>query len=345
MMALERFCRVAQMDRAKGPNAIWAALCVLLLSAGIAKGAADPVAVARQSLDDAWWTGPLLAANAGTLPAGHLLFEPYFYNSIPYAAIDPRGVSHPVAHENDFGSLSYILLGVTDNFTAGFIPRFGYRNAGGGRGGAGIGLGDLTLQTQYQLHQFQEGDWLPTLSLNVGETLPIARYDRLARPGDGLGVGAYATILSLYSQSYFWMPTGRILRARLNLSYSLSSRVKLEDRSVYGTAPGFRGHASPGASIIGDLAFEYSISRHWVAATDFWLEQDNETRLTGGYSSGAAMVTVDDRLALSRVFYVAPALEYNFSNRVGVIAGARIFVTGSNLTASITPVMAINMVH
>jgi hypothetical protein len=340
-----RFHRAARRDHAKGPATIWAVLCVLLWSAGIAKGTNDPASAARQPLGDAWWTGPLLTANAGTLPAGHFLFEPYFYDSVPYAAIDSRGVSHSVAHENDFGSLSYVLYGVSDDFTVGFIPRFGYRNAGGGRGGAGPGLGDLTLQTQYQLHQFQQGDWLPTLSLNVGETLPTARYDRLQRLGDGLGAGAYATILSLYSQTYFWMPTGRILRTRLNLSYSLSSRVKIEDRSVYGTAPGFLGHASPGASFIADLAFEYSLTRHWVAATDFWLEQDNRTRLAGTYPLGTQDVTLDERLGESRVFYVAPALEYNFSSRVGVIAGARIFVAGSNTTASITPVMAINMVH
>lgn len=311
----------------------------------MAKCADNSTAAPRQSLEEAWWTGPLLAANAGTLPAGHLLFEPYFYDSIPFTAIDGQGVSHPVAHENDFGSLSYVLYGVSDDFTVGFIPRFGYRNAGGGRGGAGPGLGDLTLETQYLLHQFREGGWLPTVSLNVGEMLPTGRYDRLARPGDGLGAGAYATILSLYSQTYFWMPTGRILRARLNLTDSLPSRVNVRDCSVYGTMPGFSGHASPGASFVADLAFEYSLTRHWVVATDFWLEQDSRTRLAGTYPLGAAGGAPDEEFGVSRVFYVAPALEYNFSSRVGLIAGARVFVTGSNITASITPVMAINMVH
>ena len=30
----------------------------------------------RQSLDDAWWTGPMLAPSAATLPQGHFLIEP-----------------------------------------------------------------------------------------------------------------------------------------------------------------------------------------------------------------------------------------------------------------------------
>ncbi|MBV8805065.1 MAG: hypothetical protein JO042_08460, partial [Sinobacteraceae bacterium] len=34
----------------------------------------------RQSRDDAWWTGPLLAASPVTLPQGHFLIEPYVFD-------------------------------------------------------------------------------------------------------------------------------------------------------------------------------------------------------------------------------------------------------------------------
>jgi hypothetical protein len=325
-------------------------LCIVLglVLAGMmpcAAGAAD-APVARQSLDDAWWTGPLLAPTAGTLPPGHFLFEPYFYDSIPTASIDAHGVSHPVAQANNFGSQSYFLYGVADRFTAGLIPRFGYKQAGNGAGSSAIAVGDLSLQAQYQLTQFEEGGWLPTISVNLGETLPIGAYDRLDRPGDGFGAGAYTTTASLYSQTYFWMPTGRILRTRLNLSYALSDRVSLADMSVYGTTAGFRGHASPGASAVADLAFEYSITRNWVAAMDFWLEQDENTSVTGNYPAGpGGQRIVDGNLGRARVFYVAPAMEYNLNGSFGVILGARIFAAGENQTATVTPVIAFNYVH
>ena len=45
------------------------------------------------------------------------------------------------------------------------------------------------------------------------------------------------------------------------------------------------------------------------------------------------------------MFYVAPALEYNFSSSFGVIMGARIFAAGENKTATVTPVIAFNYVH
>ncbi|MES2253834.1 MAG: transporter, partial [Pseudomonadota bacterium] len=236
---------------------------------------------ARQSLDDAWWTGPLLAPGAGTLPPGHFLFEPYFFDAMPTASIDAHGVSHPVARADNFGSQSYLIYGVADRFTLGLIPRFGYKNPGNGASSSSIAAGDLSLQGQYQLTQFEEGHWLPTIAVNLGETFPTGPYDRLDRPGDGFGAGAYATTLSLYSQTYFWMPDGRLLRARLNLSYAVSGSVDLADISVYGTAAGFRGHASPGTSAVADLAFEYNIDRNWVAAVDFWAEQDANTHVAG----------------------------------------------------------------
>jgi hypothetical protein len=289
----------------------------------------------RQTLDDAWWTGPLLAASASTLPQGHFLVEPYFFDVITYGRLDADGnrVSRP--HENDFGSQSYVLYGVTDRISAGIIPRFGYLKSSQGPGSTGPQVGDLTLQAQYRLTQFQEGSWIPTLSFVLGETVPTGKYDRLDQhPGDGFGAGAYTTILSLYSQEYFWLSTGRILRMRLDLSYSLSSRVGLQGVSVYGTGAGFSGHAQPGDSFTGDVSWEYSLTRNWVLAFDVVYERDASTTVTGSYAASSG-----DSWSLG----LAPAIEYNFNSRIGIIAGTRIIPTGRNSSISVTPVAAINM--
>jgi hypothetical protein len=304
-----------------------------------------PRGASRQSLDDAWWTGPLLAASAGTLPPGHFLFEPYFFDSIPFARIDSHGERHNVPRANDFGSFSYLLYGLSDGVTIGLIPRFGFEQIDGGKSSSSLELGDWTLQGQLRLHDFHEGEWYPTISLNLGETFPTGKFDQLDRASDGFGAGAYASILSLYSQTYFWMPTGRLLRARLNLSYALSSRVALRNMSVYGTENGFTGFADPGASAYGDLAFEYSITRNWVAAVDFWLERDNSTRVSGLNAAGARLAPFSANSGSAYELYVAPAVEYNVSASLGLILGARVFATGRNATALVTPVIAINYVH
>lgn len=292
--------------------------------------------VTRQTLDDAWWTGPLLAASASTLPRGHFLVEPYLFDVISYGRLDAGGNRVSTPHKNVFGSQSYVLYGVTDRISAGIIPRFGYSKSSQGPSSPGLQAGDLTLQAQYRLTQFQAGSWIPTLSFVVGETVPTGKYDRLDQhPGDGFGAGAYTTILSLYSQEYFWLSTGRIMRMRLDLSYSLSSRVGLRGVSVYGTGAGFSGHARPGDSFTGDVSWEYSVTRNWVLAFDVVYEHDASTTLTGSYSGSSGN---------SWSLGFAPAVEYNFNSKIGVIAGARIIPTGRNTSISVTPVAAVNMV-
>jgi hypothetical protein len=319
---------------------------VLVLLAGVAIAAAQNAAPARESPSDAWWTGPLLAPNAATVPAGHYYFEPYVYDEMPYAALDSRGHTHPIPYGNHFGSLAYINYGLTDRLTVGMLPSIGHDRPADGGARSGVGVGDLTLQAQYRLTPIAPYSRVPIASINVQETVPVGRYDHLGNPSDGFGSGAYATTLSTYFMSYFWLPNGRILRARLDLSYAISSEVSVGDQSVYGTPIGFSGHASPGNSAYGDLAFEYSMTRNWVLACDFWFQENGHTRVVGAVSQPDGRIADFQSLsAVGRELYVAPAVEYNWSARLGVIFGIRVVSAGSNETGTVTPVAAISYFH
>jgi len=324
------------------PRRVAAGLAALLGPLALAAPAfATDAPAGRQAVSDAWWTGPILASGASTLPKGHALIEPYLYDAKPYGAIDGDGKRHDVPDADGFGSLTYLLYGVTDTFTAGVIPRFGYARTKAGSS-SGVQLGDFTVQGQYRLTQWKEGGRTPTISVLLQETLPTGRYDRLDdRPHDGFGSGAYATTLGVNSQTYFWTPNGRILRTRLNLAYTVSGHADVEGVSVYGTPTGFDGRAKPGDSFNVDLAFEYSITRQWVAALDLAWQRDASTKVSGVDGAGVAYAR---RSPVSQALILAPAVEYNFSPAVGVIMGARIVPAGRNVTASVTPVIAVNYV-
>src|ERR1043165_7320292 len=105
------------------------ALAGLILSAGPA------MAEAPQSLDEAWWTGPMLANSAHTLPTGHMLIESYLYDAISGPA-------------NSVNSLTYLLYGVTDRLTIGLVPTAGYNSVRGEPDSAGVQLGDTQLRAQ-----------------------------------------------------------------------------------------------------------------------------------------------------------------------------------------------------
>lgn len=306
-------------------------LAALAASAAAGQDAGAPI---RQSRDDAWWTGPMLANGAETLPTGHMLIEPYLYD------VTTPGV-------DAFGSRAYVLYGLTDRLTVGMIPIIGYNRVSGGPNSSGIGLGDQILQAQYRLIRFHEGSWVPTVSLMLQESLPTGRYDRLGRrPANGMGGGAYATTVGINTQSYFWMPNGRILRARLNVTGTFAGTADVDGVSVYGTGADFRGRARQGRNVYVGASVEYSLTTRWVLALDLTYSHNDETRVSGfDRVAGMEPVRVNRVGKRSDAVGYAPAIEYNWSPNIGVLLGVRVIAGGHNTQRSVTPAIALNYVH
>lgn len=312
-----------------------AAFCMLAcpLAAAAQESAAPSGSVeppSEQALEDAWWTGPMLAAGAGTMPKGHWLVEPYLFD------VKTKGA-------DTIGSLTYVLYGLNDRVTVGAIPTFFHTVADDAPNSSGVRAGDLQLQAQYGLTRFRKGSRVPTSSLVVQQTFPTGTYDRLdGRAADGVGNGVYATTLGYYTQTYWWAPNGRIVRFRLNTTATLSRATDVRDDSVYGTPPGFVGRAKPGASWLVNGAMEYSVTRNWVLALDLVYRHDEPTKVSG---VGPAGEVIRYNTGVHDSFAVAPAVEYNFSPTVGVLVGMRVIPPAGGRRSSVTPAVALNYVY
>jgi hypothetical protein len=286
----------------------------------------------------------MLAPSANTLPRGHFLLEPYLYDVITDGFFTSSGKRVSAPHGHEFGSLTYLNYGLFNKFTIGMIPTFDYVEPSNGPGSSGIGVGDLTVQAQYRLHLFQEDSWIPTVSIALQETLPTGTYDQLGnRPSNGVGAGTFTTSPSLYTQTFFWMPNGRILRLRFNVVPAFSRQTNVQGVSVYGTEADFRGYARPGASLFIDLAGEYSLTRHWVLALDATYRDQSNTSVMG-YNS-LTFNAIDQNSGTSHSFGLAPAVEYNWRRNIGVLLGVRLIPAAHNAYATVTPALAINFVH
>lgn len=307
-----------------------ARIAALMVALFTSTAAHADVTSPRQSLDDAWWTGPMLAAGAGALPKGRWLVEPYLF--------DVR------SNDGDtLGNLTYVLYGLADRTTVGVIPTFYFNRPDGAPNSSGVQFGDLTLQGQRQLTQFKPGGWVPTSSIIVQQVLPTGKFERLdGRAADGVGGGAYATSLGYNMQTYVWTPNGRIARFRLNTMGTVSRKAKVRDDSVYGTAAGFHGHAKPGAQVVVNGAVEYSVTQNWVLALDLVYTHAEPTKVAGLDGAGRP-VRFDTGTHDS--FAVAPAIEYNFSPLVGVLFGTRVIPAINGRKSSVTPAVALNMVY
>ncbi|RAO76581.1 transporter [Dyella jiangningensis] len=320
------------MKEARSPGIAryaWLSMIVLPLSA-----LADMPSTAdatRQSLSEAWWTGPMMANSAAALPRGHFLIEPYLYD-VRSSKVD------------SFGSLTYMEYGVTDRLMAGIIPTFSYNRVAGGASGSGVG--DLGVLLQYSLSSFHEGSAMPAMALMVQETLPTGRYDALRDPlADAMGSGAYTTTVQLNTQTYAWMPNGRILRMRFNVGGSFSRQAGVDGVSVFGTPPGFHGQAKPGSAFLVNAAWEYSVTQRWVLAFDLAYRHAHGTRVDGVVVASDPMARLSYRTRSSASFGVAPAIEYNWSSHLGMLAGVRVFTGGYRSPTTVTPAVALNYVH
>lgn len=325
-------------------------VALLLLCCGNALAAPDAVQLQqpmpcsqRHPMNDAWWTGPMLANTPATAPRGHSLAETYVYDVTTQGAYNAAGKRESAPHANSYGSLTYLIYGLSDKTGFGLMPTAGYNTATGQPSSAGPGFGDLTLLLERRLTTFQPCGRMPIVSVAVEQTLPTGPFEHLRRPTNGYGAGAYTTIPEFLSQMYFWLPNHRIVRTRLDLSAAFSHSVDVRDASVYGTSAGFRGAARPGSSFSLDNSWEYSVTRSWVLATDITYRNTGNTRVAGSYAAHAGNVTLNS--GWSDSWGVAPAVEYSWKPYLGVLLGVRLFPAGHNTSDTITPAIAINFVH
>ena len=256
---------------------------------------------------------------------GNLLFESYFYD------VSTRD-------SDTLHSFTYFLYGLTDRLTASVAPDLVWTSMKNRPDSSGPHLGDVTLQAQYTLVAMNMEKSLPDIAVGVTQNLPTGKYDRLNRFIDGFGTGSYATTLALYSQMLWWMPNGRLLRTRFDMAETFSPLVPVEGASVYGTYAGFRGHAAPGNQLSVQTSFEYSLTCEWVLVADFFYNHNDPTMTVGSAGSLAVQLSSGN----SDSFGYAPAVEYDWSPNIGIIAGVRVVAPLHNAGASLTPIVALN---
>jgi hypothetical protein len=206
---------------------------------------------------------------------------------------------------------------------------------------------NLLVRLPIQLLKFKEGGTASqALSLTVTPLFSAptgAGYTNVWTPGFGI-----------WAQRPFWMPGGRILRVRAAQNFFFPLQNKTVNNAGACGAPG--GAAScqldAGKYYQTQIGMEYSLTKHWVPAWDFYWKYGtlNTFKTTGGttYAIGACggtnsatPTTVANNCNTFTRLAIDPALEYNFTGNVGIIAGVELTVSGRNKTSYIAPQIAL----
>ncbi|HJP68490.1 MAG TPA: hypothetical protein VJ846_06275 [Sphingomicrobium sp.] len=304
-------------------NAVVAALAAIFAcSVSVAANADGDAERWRAAMNSARWTGPLLASTAETLPQGHFYTEPYFFDAIAGGRHNP-------------GSSGFYQYGLFNNYTVGVQPFF---SLGTRKYNRDIAIGDFKLLSQLRLSHFTPKHRVPSIALVMNLVLPTGKHDNLKALKEGHGSGSFAPEIGVNVQQYFLLKNGRLLRARFNFLENFPIRGRVSGRSVYGTLPGFQGHAKRGSKTTLVGAVEYSVTREWVVAMDVEGDSWGRTRVNGRNADGSLVQQTSSR---SWDIGFAPAIEYNWSDRAGAILGLWIVPKGHNSSSSVTPAIAI----
>ncbi len=207
----------------------------------------------------------------------------------------------------------------------------GYENWTEGK--ASTQFGDIYAGFDFQLFPVHADKWYPGVKLGIVETLPTGKYQRLnprKKFTDFGGMGSFETMIDLVFYQLYHLKKKHYLSASAAVTYTLSAPVDVHGFNFYGGGDGFRSRVFPGAVFEAIASFEYTFNQHWVFAIDNVYSHRNRTRYTHVSGPDAAAGISDFYAGSGENFSFAPAIEYNFSSRLGLIAGVWFSALGRN---------------
>lgn len=301
------------------------------------------IACAYSTYADPWFTGPLLAPAGHTVPKGHSVLEPYVFSTTSKGAFDNNwNYVHTPLFKNE--TLDIIFThGFTDNIDVQFTLPYQYNQA---LGASYQHIGDTVFTVGYQAIEQKDSLWIPNLRVTLQEVIPTGKFGSLSPLNNGTdasGLGSYQTGIALNFQHLLQLTDINYLRTRLSISYIYAASVDVDGNTIFGGNETTTGKINPGDQISADIAAELTLTQHWVGVIEGYFANRSRTTFQGtaGMDPFGNVPTVG-QLEVDQIT-LAPALEYNFNEHVGIIGGYWWILAGRDTSAFRTGVVAINI--
>ena len=288
-------------------------------------------------IEPPWFTGPLLAPSTLTVPPGHFNIQPYIYATANIGRYDNNYRSHK-RHTLWNNTLQIpFQVGITSWMDVVISPVLNYNYS---RGAAKWVVGDFPLSLDFQLLKRNKDltKWETSLLFRIQEVVPIGKYRNLdpkKYSTDIGGEGSWQTNLILSWGNLFYLGKIYFINWRTALQYSLPASLHVTNLNAYGGGPGTRGTVYPGKSFSIDTAVEITLSQNWVFAMDVVGNWSQKTKFSG-------VSAISNSLLASVQYSLAPALEYNWNDDLGIIFGCWFTVAGKNTAQFVSSIASLN---
>ncbi len=305
-----------------------------------------------------WFTGPLLAEPAATIEPGKVNIELFNFNFDSNAVYDNQTQVTPVSPSISHQIISQITIGLASGLDLELQPTLISNYFQNKRM---TSLGDTSVILGIQALKQHTNTSTPDLRVALSEVLPSGHYENLSQENYALnatGIGSYQTGLDFNFQKLIPLKQDYYLNAHWSFGYLYASAVHIKGYSSYGGTALTNGDVKPGSAYTLDLAGELSVSQHWAIVLEGFYQHQDADRFFGDYGNldlnSPRKTRTEIKKALSRLMptkrnisslflelpkigdstmnmiSLAPALEYNFSSKLGIIMGYWFSFYGKN---------------
>lgn len=279
---------------------------------------------------DPWFTGTLLSTRGRTLDPGRVVVQPYVFYTRYGGLYNDNWRLQSAMVSRTIIQQTFFIYGLTSRIDVGIAPQWLENSSSRD---SISGFGDLPLQLGFQVLRGDEDSWLPHVLFWIQEIFPTGRYNDLGPSTadlGGTGGGSFGTTLGVAVQKTLRLGGDHVLRYRLNASYGFSSPVTVRGFNTYGGGFGTAGRVEPGSVTTFTVAGEYPLTRQLVLALDIGFQTITATHFSGTTGVDGQGEPSPVGRGYSNLLSIAPAVEYHFTEHIGLITGPWFSLRGKN---------------
>lgn len=289
-----------------------------------------------------WFTGPLLTPSPYIVPYGKTNLEPYLTYGTSNGSYDNDWHYKRGSKRTTVTPLLVGYVGISETIAFKFVESFSYRK----RDGKSTTLfNDIYAEFDFGLYKEKPTTQIPSMKIIIREFFPTGQFQKLdpVKLGtDASGTGSFRTLIGMILGRAYHIWGIHWFRWRFFPSYTYSAPVHVRGFNAYGGGYSTAGKVYPGHTFSAFLGLEFSLTQRWVLAMDIRSISQSKKRFKGqkGFTSTGAVASVGGKS--NHNFAIAPAIEYSFNKKAGLVGGPYFTFAGKNSGQFLNWVIAFN---
>ncbi len=291
--------------------------------------------------ENPWFIGPLLTFSSEVIEFGYIDIEPYLRFNAQTDQYDRHWHAKKIPTFYTLSPLVLVEVGFAKRLSYQVIPRASYNWT---KRASSFVFNDFILILNFQLYK-GDMDKAPNVKLYIQELFPTGRYQHLkaSKLGtDSGGGGCFVTQAGFIIGEMHHIRCDSYFSWRLNPFYNFHASRHVSGVNTYGGAPNTRGTIRLGASWGLFFGCEYSLTKNWVLAMDAYGYYQDSVHFFGKQGTNSDGTVASVGMPSSAQFSLAPAIEYNWSESFGMIAGPWFTIAGRNSPCFVGGLIAFN---